>query len=146
MRMMVVLPAPLLPRRPTISSRSTWKLTLLTAQTGPKFFVRFSTWIMFASPSCLSSSPEQNYCCRRTLLVGQASLLARKQKASRDACPTTYTNLSSWMVLRCHAPDGSPRPAAHHEARLTPPVREAISRSRHEAVGHFEEPDGNAHS
>ena len=41
--MMVVLPAPLLPSRPTISPFSTWKVTSLTASTGPKYLVRCST-------------------------------------------------------------------------------------------------------
>ena len=39
--MVVVLPAPLGPRKPTISPRSTWKLMWSTASTGPKYFVRF---------------------------------------------------------------------------------------------------------
>src|SRR4030081_2321516 len=46
MRIIVVLPAPLLPSRPTISFFSTWKLTLLTARTLPKYLVNRSTWIM----------------------------------------------------------------------------------------------------
>src|SRR5947209_5132432 len=57
MRMMVVLPAPLLPRRPTISFFSTSKVTLLTAMIGPKYFVRFWTWIMF-EPSCAGRGVE----------------------------------------------------------------------------------------
>src|SRR4051794_33195419 len=46
MRMVVVLPAPLGPRNPTISFSVTWKLTWSTAWIGPKYLVRFSTWIM----------------------------------------------------------------------------------------------------
>src|SRR5689334_19969828 len=46
MRMVVVLPAPLGPRKPTISPRATSKLMWSTASTGPKYLVRVSTWIM----------------------------------------------------------------------------------------------------
>src|SRR5690242_6543062 len=46
MRMVVVLPAPLGPRKPTISPLATWKLTWSTAWTGPKYFVTFSTSII----------------------------------------------------------------------------------------------------
>src|SRR5262245_8166397 len=46
MRIVVVLPAPLSPRKPTISPFSTVKLTLSTARMGPKYLVRCSTWIM----------------------------------------------------------------------------------------------------
>src|SRR5260370_18839354 len=46
MRMVVVLPAPLGPRKPTISLWATWKLMWSTARIGPKYLVRLSTWIM----------------------------------------------------------------------------------------------------
>src|SRR5439155_1724658 len=46
MRMVVVFPAPLGPRKPTISPRATAKVMSWTANTGPKYLVRFSTWIM----------------------------------------------------------------------------------------------------
>src|SRR5207245_9555500 len=46
MRMVVVLPAPLGPRKPTISPRATSKLTRSMAWTGPKNLERFWTLIM----------------------------------------------------------------------------------------------------
>src|SRR5262245_60227626 len=49
MRMVVVLPAPLGPRKPTTSPRSTSKVMSSMARTGPKYFVRFLTLIMEAS-------------------------------------------------------------------------------------------------
>src|SRR5581483_1434940 len=49
MRMVVVLPAPLGPRKPTISPRSTSKDTRSMAMTGPKYLVRLSTLIMISS-------------------------------------------------------------------------------------------------
>src|SRR6476620_4452470 len=48
MRMVVVLPAPLGPRKPTISPRATSKLMFRTATTGPKSLDRFLTSIMGA--------------------------------------------------------------------------------------------------
>src|SRR5439155_20129192 len=61
MRMVVVLPAPLGPRKPTISPRSTWKVTLSMAITGPKYFVRRWTLIMEAScaVAAVAGSPER---------------------------------------------------------------------------------------
>src|SRR5205085_7339855 len=53
MRMVVVLPAPLGPRKPTISPWATPKVMSETANTGPKYLVRFSTWIM--DPPCESA-------------------------------------------------------------------------------------------
>src|SRR5262245_30621508 len=50
MRMVVVLPAPLGPRKPTISPRSTSKLTRSMAKTGPKYLDRFWTLIMPGVP------------------------------------------------------------------------------------------------
>src|SRR5579883_884136 len=44
--MVVVLPAPLGPRKPTISPRSMSKLIWSTANTGPKYLVRSLTWII----------------------------------------------------------------------------------------------------
>src|SRR5688572_10581132 len=46
MRMVVDLPAPLGPRKPTTSCRSTSNVMLSMARTGPKYLVRFSTWII----------------------------------------------------------------------------------------------------
>src|SRR5262245_51454144 len=54
MRMVVVLPAPLLPRKPTISPLLTWKLMLSTASMGPKYLVRCLTSIIV--PSCGSAA------------------------------------------------------------------------------------------
>src|SRR3954447_10109978 len=48
MRRVVVLPAPLRPRKPTICPLSTSKVTSSTARTGPKYLVRCSTWIIMA--------------------------------------------------------------------------------------------------
>src|SRR5262249_51392781 len=51
MRIVVVLPAPLRPSRPTISPRVTLKLMWSTASTGPKYLVRLSTSIIGRSPN-----------------------------------------------------------------------------------------------
>ncbi len=51
MRMVVDLPAPLGPRNPSTSPRSTVKETLLTATFAPNALVRFSTLIMAAGVS-----------------------------------------------------------------------------------------------
>src|SRR5262245_46295160 len=45
-RIVVVFPAPLGPRKPTTSPFSTLKLTLSTATTEPKYLVSFLTWII----------------------------------------------------------------------------------------------------
>src|ERR1700677_4910007 len=68
MRSVVVLPAPLSPRKPTISPLSTLKLTLSTATTGPKFLVSLLTSIIMAQPCFdyhlqLGAAPRQ----RRTV-------------------------------------------------------------------------------
>src|SRR6185295_15187111 len=49
MRIVVDLPAPLGPRKPSTSPRSTVKETSFTATFGPKALVRFSTLIMHPS-------------------------------------------------------------------------------------------------
>src|SRR5262245_21130000 len=61
MRMVVVLPAPLGPRKPTISPRSTWKVTSSMAITAPKNFVRCWTVIMEAScaVAAVAGGPER---------------------------------------------------------------------------------------
>src|SRR2546423_14745114 len=46
MRIVVVLPAPLGPSRPTSSPLATWNEMRSSARTGPKYFVRFSTSII----------------------------------------------------------------------------------------------------
>ena len=48
-RMVVVLPAPLGPRKPTISPRATSKLTRSMAMTGPKYLLR--SWTLIIAPS-----------------------------------------------------------------------------------------------
>src|SRR5262245_59733402 len=56
MRMVVVLPAPLGPRKPTTSPRSTSKVTPSMAITGPKYLVRFWTEIIVSSRLCWRSN------------------------------------------------------------------------------------------
>src|SRR5262245_49504378 len=57
MRMVVVLPAPLRPRKPTISPLATLKLMLSTATTGPKYLVSLLTSIIAVPPGGTGVTP-----------------------------------------------------------------------------------------
>jgi hypothetical protein len=52
MRMVVDLPAPLGPRNPSTSPRSTVNETWLTATLGPNVLLKFSTFIIPFAPLC----------------------------------------------------------------------------------------------
>src|SRR5262249_9441473 len=65
MRMVVVLPAPLRPRKPTTCPRSTSKLTSSSARTGPQYLVTRSAGIIMARVRCPVGSEERGWCRQR---------------------------------------------------------------------------------
>ena len=83
-RMVVDLPAPFGPRKPSTSPRSTLKEMLLTANFGPNALVRFSTFIIFR----LSGKSDQHrlqsvFCISRLpnkLKPIQTKTLSREEK------------------------------------------------------------------
>src|SRR5262245_18505299 len=117
MRMVVVLPAPLGPRKPTISPRSTSNVTRSMARTGPKYLVSLSTWIMVPSRGA-GRGPEQ---ARRAGVVTAAvylstPLTAGKFDTSRGAPESTFVWRGYGDCKRIGPEEGGRRPGACAES------------------------------
>src|SRR5436305_10238291 len=112
MRMIVVLPAPLLPSSPTISLRPTWKLTLETANTGPKYLERLSTSIMRSVLWASAGAPvgvARGIVPREPLVLehhphatttGKSDKFGTSHTGSKVSCSPTRPVLSSEQAMR----------------------------------------------
>src|SRR5262249_49307870 len=74
----VVLPAPLGPRKAKISPERTWNETPSTARTSPKVLTRFSTWIM-GWTALLAGSADGNAARERRVEGVEAGGRRRRQ-------------------------------------------------------------------